>query len=506
MKKMFSLALALIMALALCVPAMAADVTITSNNNDDATYKAYQILNLTTVLNCRTEESDDEDGHTHGEGCYGYAYTVNAKYADAIAKFIEGNAGAKAVYDAAVAATPTKTEDQAIVEALNATTGRAIADALYIEVKGMDADATLNQGTAKDLSQGYWLIVDDSTLTDEEGKTISKSLVMLDTAGQEDITIVAKDDSMTLDKDVNDEEEKDTVDVGDTVTFTITSGAIPTKIAEYDTYTFIINDTMSKGLEYVANSMVVKVGETTLTSGTDYTPVISAYNAETGTTIKIDLGAYILAKDPADQVVTVEYKAVLNKDAVMGSAGNKNEATLTFTNNPDENQNGTTVPTEVEVYAAKITIDKYDGAVADKSVKLAGAQFKLYKTDGTTKLYYSVDADTKDVSWDATAATIVTTDENGDAEFSGLKAGTYYLEEVVAPTGYNLLADPVEVVIAESGDNAYANQEAAVANNTGTELPSTGGIGTTIFYTVGGVLMAAAVVLFVTKKKLSVQE
>lgn len=196
---------------------------------------------------------------------------------------------------------------------------------------------------------------------------------------------------------------------------------------------------------------------------------------------------------------------------------------MTYSNDPAHDTT-TTVTDKEYVYSAEIVIDKYAGQedVADTSKKLAGAEFVLYKEEAGVKSYYKYTAAAGEtpakVEWVAKAAdaTVVTTDANGAAEFNGLKNGTYQLLEIKAPTGYNLLTDPVEVDInVELADDKILTEGEIVAcevnlsvtkqveNNTGVELPSTGGMGTTIFYTVGGLLMAAAVVLLITKKKLS---
>ena len=152
-------------------------------------------------------------------------------------------------------------------------------------------------------------------------------------------------------------------------------------------------------------------------------------------------------------------------------------------------------------------IDKYaankDNA-EDTSKKLAGAQFVLYKLDGTNKLYYKWNTTTEKVEWvERAKADVVTTDGDGAAFFAGIADGTYYLEEIAAPAGYNLLKDPVEVTVAGSKTEiAKLTVTEQVANSTGTELPSTGGMGTTIFYVLGGVLMAGAFVLLVVRKRM----
>lgn len=134
------------------------------------------------------------------------------------------------------------------------------------------------------------------------------------------------------------------------------------------------------------------------------------------------------------------------------------------------------------------------------------------KTVNYTKLYYKADETSGEVTWVAeadrdTAATKVITDADGAASFDGVADGTYYLEEVKALTGYNLLTAPVEVTV--NGASATTTNLSAltvtkqIENNTGSLLPSTGGVGTTMMFIVGGALALGAAVLFVTKKRMS---
>ena len=172
-------------------------------------------------------------------------------------------------------------------------------------------------------------------------------------------------------------------------------------------------------------------------------------------------------------------------------------------------------------------VDKHDGTDINK--KLEKAVFVLYKDNGTDKEYYKQDA-SKNVTWVAeaekeTAATQKTTDATGKATFEGLKAGTYYLEEITAPRGYNKLKAPEKVEIIASYDadgtlntnvagckltqaavGSHYYQVQSIANKAGAVLPSTGGIGTTIFYVLGSVLVLGAAVLLIVKKRMKDQE
>lgn len=206
--------------------------------------------------------------------------------------------------------------------------------------------------------------------------------------------------------------------------------------------------------------------------------------------------------------IRIEYSATVLDTAELGANGNKNKVKLSWNyvdgrgdEDPDE--------PETITYVYMITINKVD---ADNKTPLAGAEFVLRKgngTDGYKYLKYTAATETAlaDVEWvdDIKDATVYTTDANGSAIISGIAEGTYELVEIKAPEGYNLLSAPVTVTVpthAEEGQD-HDNVTIIVENSTGSELPSTGGIGTTIFYIVGGVLMVAAVVLFATKKRMS---
>ena len=161
----------------------------------------------------------------------------------------------------------------------------------------------------------------------------------------------------------------------------------------------------------------------------------------------------------------------------------------------------------------------------DTNHALADAEFQLYKKDGDTQKYAKfVETSTTSVykltGWtnNATEAIKVKTPANGNITFEGLDAGTYYLEETKAPVGYNKLTAPITVVIdrgtlptvasqtisytVKYGDTTADDHVVRVENKAGTVLPSTGGMGTTLFYVIGGGLMVAAIVLLVTKKRM----
>ena len=328
-----------------------------------------------------------------------------------------------------------------------------------------------------------------------EGKLSSTGALCNLTTTNPTVTIHDKND-MPFEKTDN----KVSADVGETVNYTIT-GKVPDTMG-FETYTYEIADTMSEGLTFNRNSLAVKVGSADVTADTDKCTI--AYDAETApNTFKVT----ILVKNcTVGDAITVTYTATVNEKAI--AVVSKNEAKLTYSNDPTDSTHTTTTPAQKqEVYSSKIVIDKFESG--SKTTKLPNAKFVLYKevtTDaGTSLVYYKWNTDKK-VEWvaDKNAATVMTTNAQGEATFGGLADGTYHLVETEAPAGYNPLTAPVEVKVAGSStDTTKLSVTAEVENKTGTTLPSTGGMGTTVFYVLGAVLVLGAVVLLVTKKRMS---
>ena len=250
---------------------------------------------------------------------------------------------------------------------------------------------------------------------------------------------------------------------------------------------------MSAGLAFVNTTehpVEVKVGTRTL-AATDY----SFNDAITdGCTFELRINDGILK---SNDVVTVTYYGQVNSSAVI-NGGNTNEAKLTYGTNGDSTWEKTTT----KVFGFKV----FKHAGTDKENLLPGAEFRLYKTVGEETHYAKFDANGLLTGWttSATDAGVTMTSNNTAAlVLNGLDAGTYSLEETKAPNGYNKLPDPVTVTISKEGVVAPAeNGIVYVSNNAGATLPSTGGMGTTLFYVIGGGLMVAAVVLLVTKKRM----
>lgn len=282
-----------------------------------------------------------------------------------------------------------------------------------------------------------------------------------------------------FDKTADDE----SVEVGQVVNYTITAKVPDT--TGFTTYVYEIQDQMSAGLTF-GKDVAVTVGGASVTVQPDYDSISNGFK----------LSLDVMSMTAGDEIV-VTYSATVNENAVAKIETNK--ATLTYSNDPTDSTKTTTTPDDVvKVYTAKIIIDKY--AAGDEADKLAGAQFVLMNAEGKFYKY-----ENEDVSWvDAQAdATVVTTDANGAAEFKGLENGAYSLKEIEAPAGYNLLGEAIPVTVNGNADSETSlTVTAQVANNSGAELPETGGMGTTVLYTVGGLLVAAAVVLLIAKKRM----
>lgn len=508
--KLLSMVLALALVFALALPALAATtttITITGSNKD-ATYSAYRLLNLTT-----SEKADKT---------LNYAYTVNGTY--------------RTILKAVIAAATADAEDEAdrlpdatdaqIIDYISAANPRDFAEAVFTainkaELSGDKTATAKNVGTDaapayeavfSGIAQGYYLIAE----TSNPGTGEVASLVMLDTAGQNAVEITSKNDAMAVDKKVNGKDTYETYNIGDTVPFTITS-SLPRDLDLYTgNYTYVFHDTMSAGLTYTADSMKVKVNNVELTSG-QYTLTVD------GTAITIDLSTYITANKASlsDKSVAIDYKATLNTNAVVNSTGNPNEVYLQFSNNYRGTSTGVTAVDEVVVYTYEAQVVKYTDSNANdrydsEDLRLADAYFVITRTvgeEGNRVTQYAVANSSYVITgWKAAdnlAAAIADTEitkfvssSTGDISVKGLDAGSYKLIETAAPDGYNLLAEAINFAIAET-NGAASIPVTYVENNTGAELPSTGGMGTTVFYVVGGLLMTCAAVLLVAKKKMS---
>ena len=343
--------------------------------------------------------------------------------------------------------------------------------------------------TFEKLGYGYFLM-DSSTGV----------LCSLDTA-KPSLTIEEKNGVPTVDKEVKEGDDfgsSNDAEIGDTVEFRTTI------TAQAGAQNYALHDTMTAGLTFDSSSVVVKVGDTTLTPGTDYTLVTETTD---GCTFEIKFADSFLNTITEEKDIVVYYSATVNADAVIASDANTNETYLKYGEDSKTEKDTTTT------YTYKFDIIKYTGTV---DTKLAGATFALYRDSEHTDAVKLVATDvantyrvaTKD---DTTTVTKFTTDDAGQIFIEGLDEATYYLEEVEAPTGYTRLTSDIVVKITKKNSVAdgefriYQNDKEAtqilVENKSGSLLPSTGGMGTTIFYIVGICLVVAACAYFIFRRK-----
>ena len=299
--------------------------------------------------------------------------------------------------------------------------------------------------------------------------------------------------------------EEKSVEVGQIVHYTI-KGKVPDH-TWFEEYTYEITDKMSEGLTFDSTSVKVTVGGVEVPSTDNkYTLTEGSSTDEYTFKLSIDVKKFTIG----DEIV-VKYNATVNENAV--ATVSTNEAKLTYSNDPTQTDKKAEKPAEVhKVYSAKIVIDKYE--TDNENKKLDGAEFVLYKeeklagAEEATKLYYKWNDIDQQVEWvpNKAQATVKETGKDGtpgEASFNGLADGTYHLVETKAPAGYNQLTDVKTITVNGDDTGAKLTVTEKVANQAGTLLPSTGGMGTTIFYVLGFVLVVGAGVLLVTKKRMS---
>lgn len=475
MKKLFALLLALTMVFSLAATAFAAENT-TISVNDNRTYAVYQIftgdLSGTTLSNIKWGKN--------GSGTEGEA--VDQTTLSALAAVV--NSG-----DVAKLAEIEK----------------------YVKMTG-EPTTTVSKDSPANVITGYYLLK-DVTANVTGGDELSAFVVEI--VGP--TTISPKVDNVTSQKKVKDTndtagsttgwQDSADYDIGDDVPFQLT-GTVTGKYDHYDSYYYAFHDTLYAGLTF-NNDVKVYVDGVGITSGYE----VVTTGLTDGCTFEVrfaDLKDIKAVK--ADSVITVEYTARLNENAVHGSAGNPNVMHLEYANNPNwdgigDEPTGETPNDKVIVFTYKVVVKKVDGETKEE---LAGAGFTLYKKN-STGAYVAVGEE-------LTGEALTT------FEWKGLDDGDYKLSETTTPAGYNTMADIEFTITADheveaadpkltkleggtlaTGDVSTGAITKDIENNKGTQLPETGGMGTTLFYIVGGIMVAAAVVLLVTKKRMGAE-
>lgn len=451
MKKMIAMFMMFAMILGLNTVAFAAQGTNTVHVNTGAydvsgvTFKAYRVFDVT--------KNGDK---------YGYAMTDN------FVEFFNGKG---------------HTTDNAAYNYANGNQGN-IANELkeYIATKNTteDASATATQGNATfpGLADGYYIIV-------PSGGTFSPNLVTV--AETETKTVNLKGKEPTAEKKVENQDWA-SAQVGKKVTFKVTS-QVPDMTGKKN-YVFRLEDTLSKGLTMnVDDFKSVNIGDRTLQKNVDYTVEVKKGDTPGTTDLVVEIKNFEKHNEQAGSNIVFEYQAEVNKDAVtVGNATNK--AHVEYGNDPS--QMGSSQPDKVKVYTHTLTINKVDG---DNKAPLAGAEFKLYEgtevqedkiielVDDGEGVYHVPD------TTEQTRTTTVVSPANGIITIKGLKQGKYTLKETKAPAGYNKGKDTsieIKVENKDAGENVtVTGNTIEVVNNSGVQLPSTGGMGTIIFVAAG---------------------
>ena len=488
----FILAFAMVMAIAMPSVVMAAETTYKltlQNTVEGHTYEVYQVFSGTlSTKNNKKVLSDLK----WGSGVKADAYTVTAK-----------------------AKAETLTDE---------TTARAFAKEL-VDQKKLSAAATKTvqskTGTTEiaGLAAGYYLVKDtDSSLANKHD---SYTAYILQVVG--DATTSVKSDVPSSEKkvkDINDSTDTETTgwqdaadwDIGDEVPFKI-EGTLPSNYEKYTKYTLKFHDKQQAGLTFKRDSVKVFIDDTEITEGFEVVE-----NPDDGDTFDVVFENLKTTSATNGSKVRVEYKSVLNGNANLGKPGNENTMYMEFSNNPNSEQGGEigkTPEDTVIVFTYKVSVNK----VNENNEKLDGADFTLEK---------KVKKNTNSDEYEWKPITKVTGTADDVFEFNGIDDGEYRLTETRAPANYDMLSEPIYFTVTAGhvdgadpfletfsgnitsgnvGEMAFtANKEngilsTTIQNKPGSSLPETGGMGTTILYAAGTLMILAAAAFLVMKKK-----
>ena len=476
MKKILSIAMALVLMLAMAGTAMATGASSETGSitiNDAVvgqTYTIYQILDL----------------ESYNASANAYAYKATTAWNS----FINSDA-IKGIY--------VEVDEQGYVTWKDGADAAAFAKAAQKYAKD---NSIANQGTVTattttvsftGLDLGYYLV--DTTLG---------TLCSLDTTNP-NVTMEEKNEVPTNVKTVEEDSTgnygtTNDADIGQTVNFksTIT--------AQAGAENYVFHDTMSAGLTYTGVTGITLNGTAVEnTNNANYTVVTEGLTDDCTFEVRFTQ-AFCDTLKANDQIV-ISYTATLNENAVIAGEGNPNTSKVSY---GDSSNTKYTPDSQTKTYTWDVDVFKYtmDG---ETETALAGATFTLSKNaDGSNPIaLVSKGNNVYRVAKTGETGTVteITTDTTGKFTIKGLDADTYYLTETAAPAGYNKLASAVTITI---GDNGVVNgtteatqgvDEVKVLNQSGAELPSTGGIGTTIFYVIGAALVIGAIVVLIAKKR-----
>lgn len=374
--------------------------------------------------------------------------------------------------------------------------------------------ATVTHSSSATVDPGYYLFKDTTATAENEvyiTEVVGNVTIKAKNSNVPGFEKKLKDKNDTTDNDFGDWQDVADHDIGDAIPFKL-EGTVPADYTEYTSYYFAFHDEEESGLTFNSNSVKVYVDDTEIKTGFEVkTPTNDSCSFDVVFSNLKDIDAV-----HAGSKIRVEYTSTLNDKAVIGGDGNLNRAQLEYSNNPrDTNSKDKTVWDNVVVFTYQVVVNKYANSVGENN-KLKGAEFTL----------------TKKLNGDTTKVIAAVKSEDGVRfTFKGLDDGEYTLTETVTPEGYNTI-DPITFNVSANhaitwdgtgnrsallesltgnkgtseitftSDKGTGALTTDIINKSGTVLPSTGGMGTTVFYVVGGGLMAVAVVLLVTKKRM----
>lgn len=473
LKKMLASLIGLLMALTMgAMPAIAEGETGSITINDAVvgqTYTIYQVLDL----------------ESYNASANAYSYKATAAWST----FINSDQ-IKGTYVEVDAQGYVTWKSGADVAAFAKAAQKYAKDNSITNQGSVTATTTTVSFTGLDL--GYYLV--DTTLG---------TLCSLDTTNP-DVVMEEKNEVPTNVKTVEEDStgnygEKNDADIGQTVNFksTIT--------AQAGAENYVFHDTMSAGLTYTDVTGVTLNG--TAVDASNYTVVSTGLTD--GCTFEVRFTQTFCDTLKANDQIVISYRATLNEKAVVAGEGNPNTSKVSY---GDSSNTKYTPDSQTKTYTWDVDVFKYT-MKGETETALAGATFTLSKNaDGSNPIALVSEGNNvyRVAKTDETATiTEITTDATGKLTIKGLDADTYYLTETKAPNGYNKLAGPVTIVIGENGvvnattEAPQGVDEVKVLNQTGTQLPSTGGIGTTVFYVAGGALVLIAAVLLITRKRMN---
>ena len=488
MKKFLALALAVIMVLALSVPAWAASITIGSSAETGATdtteYHYYQLLRASidgTKVTYYLENTTDDTLRSLLD-----AVTVGGVDLFTFTQSADGTRWNLTINKKSNGEQFTDEDGAAIAAALNTDAIKAAA----ISNNTFAQTAAGGSASTGEISQGYYLVT----------STLGSKLVV-DTLG--DVNIATKNEYITNTKAAS----KTNMNVGDQVEYTITVN-IPATAVVGETVT--VHDTLDSHLAILDASGAIAATEDdyAITAALEGTPVALSAGIKKAAT-ETFAKSFVITSAMLGKAVVLTYKAELLSTAA-DDTGYVNEV---FSSTPTYE----TAPSDVDVYTFDFDLDKdfTDGSGTEQ----ATFQLRTTANDESTAISFITDSTGGYVVADSddTGASTTITATDAVVNIRGLEAGTYYLVELTTASGYNLLTSPVEVTITDTTDPTATpvspshtvngtNTAVKVVNNSGTELPSTGGIGTTIFYVLGGLLVVFAGVLLITKTRMNKEQ